>query len=151
MLTYQTAEILYMWPLMACHSPHWNNLVFISDTIMKFCHCVTSLALENGGQKYCQTIGYKPNPSIPQLDFQCLALPTIQKYWLLVKQHKKQLQMDRNSKEINPAKRIIACQKKNRAISCNMILKYLPSRTQTPDSKHENRSNSLLARGSKPL
>ena len=45
------------------------------------CHCVTPpLALDNWGQKYCETLGYKPNPSIPQCDFQCLILPTIQKY-----------------------------------------------------------------------
>ena len=34
-------------------------------------HCITPLALDNWGQKYCQTLGYKPNPSIPQCNFQC--------------------------------------------------------------------------------
>ena len=44
----------------------------------------------------------------PPCDFQCLILPTIKKCSLLVKlnQHIKQLQMDRNSKEINLVKPI---------------------------------------------
>ena len=104
-------------------------------------HCVTSLALENWGQKYCQTLGYKPNPSIPQCDFQSVTLPTVQKYWLLLKlkQHIKQLRMDRNSEKINLAKRYILCQK------TEPLLVIWYSRTQTADSKHENRSNAWVA------
>ena len=43
---------------------HYSTLPsFISCTIMEF--YVTSLALDNWGQKYSQTLGNKPNPSIP--------------------------------------------------------------------------------------
>ena len=58
-------------------------------------HWVTSFALDIWGKKYCQTLGYKPNPSIPQCDFQCLTLPAIQKYWFLLKlkQHIKHAQL----------------------------------------------------------
>ena len=42
------------------------------------CHiCVTCLALDNWGQKYCKPLGYKPNLSILQCGFQCLILPII--------------------------------------------------------------------------
>ena len=52
-----------------------------------FHHCMTSsLPLNNWGQKYCQTLRYKPNPSIPQCDLiQRLILPTIQKNSLCLK------------------------------------------------------------------
>ena len=41
------------------HPPHWNNSLFISCTITEF--CVTSfLALDTCGQKYCQTLSYRP-------------------------------------------------------------------------------------------
>ena len=130
-----------MWPLIACHFPHWNNPVFISCTITKFCviawHLFWLSITER--QKYCQTLGYKPNPSIPQCDFQCLILPTIKKYSLLLKlkQNIKQLRMDRNNKKIDLAKRIIACQRTE-----PFPAKQYSSRTQTPHSKHENCSNS---------
>ena len=63
-------------------------------------------------------------PITSQCDFQCLMLPTIQKYLLLrkLKQRIKQLRMDRNSKNVNLAKRIILSQKTEH-ISCNVILK----------------------------
>ena len=52
--------------------------------------------------------------------------------------------MDRNSKKNrNLAKRIIVSQKPEH-VSCNMILKSHSSRTQTPDSKQENHSNSWV-------
>ena len=74
-----------------------------------FRHCLTSsLTLKNWGQKYCQTIGYEPNPSILQCDLiQRLILPTIQKYSLIpkLKQHMKQLRMDTNTQKIDLAKR----------------------------------------------
>ena len=41
------------------------------------CHCMTCLALDNWGQKYCKPLGYKPNLSILQCGFQCLILPII--------------------------------------------------------------------------
>ena len=85
-------------------------------------HCATSsLALDNGGKKYCQ----------------CLILPTIQKCSLplKLKPHIKQLQMDRNSKKINLAKRIIVSQK-TELVFCTISLKCRSSRlTQTPDGK----------------
>ena len=44
-----------------CHSPQWNNPLFISCTITDFCvnWVTSSLALHNWGQKYCQILGYK--------------------------------------------------------------------------------------------
>ena len=41
---YQTAEIHYMWLLITCHSPHWNNPFFITRTVTEF--WVPSLALD---------------------------------------------------------------------------------------------------------
>ena len=38
--------------------------LFISCTITELC-AISSLALDNWRQKYCQTLGSKPNPSIP--------------------------------------------------------------------------------------
>ena len=38
-------------PLIACHSPHWNNSLFTSCIITEFC-MTFSLALNNWGQKY---------------------------------------------------------------------------------------------------
>ena len=40
-----------MLPLIACHSPHWNNSLFTSCIITEFC-MTFSLALNNWGQKY---------------------------------------------------------------------------------------------------
>ena len=40
-----------MLPLIACHSPHWNNFLFTSCIITEFC-MTFSLALNNWGQKY---------------------------------------------------------------------------------------------------
>ena len=64
-------------------------------------HCVTSLALDNWGKKYYQT-RVAISQTCPQCDFQCLTLPTIQKYCLLLKlkQHIKQLRKDGNRKKL---------------------------------------------------
>ena len=118
---YQTAEILYTWPLIpSSFPPLKQSHIHLTHDHGIFCHCMTSsLTLNNWGQKCCQTLGYKPNPSIPQCDLiQCLILPTIQKYSLLLKlkQYIKQLWMDTNTQKIK--NNIIS---KNRAISCNMI------------------------------
>ena len=57
--------------LICCHSLHVIPLIetipyslFISCIITEF-WMTFSLALNNWGQKYCQIVGYKPNPSIP--------------------------------------------------------------------------------------
>ena len=108
-------------------------------------HCVTSsLALDNWRQKYCQTLGYKPNPSISQCDFQCLILPTIQKYSLplKLKKHIKQLQMGRRS-----TKNLTWLNELSYVKNTFPVIWYLKcnsSWTQTPDSKRENRSNSWV-------
>ena len=90
---YQTAEILYTWPLIpSSFPPLKQSHIHLLHDHQIFQNCMTSsLTLNNWGQKYCQTLGYKPNPSIPQCDLiQCLILPTIQKYslHLKLKQHK---------------------------------------------------------------
>ena len=41
---------------------------FSSCTITEFC-VTSSLAIDNWGQKYCETLGNKPNPSIPIIDW----------------------------------------------------------------------------------
>ena len=43
---------------------HSMLLLFISCTITGFC-AISSLAIDNWGQKCCQTLGNKANPSIP--------------------------------------------------------------------------------------
>ena len=53
-----------MLPLIASYFPNWNNSLFFSCMITGFC-VTSSLALHKWEQKYCQTLGYKPNPSIP--------------------------------------------------------------------------------------
>ena len=63
---YQMAEILYTWPLIPSSFPPLKqshiHLLHDHGTV---CHCMTStLTINNWGQKYCQTLGYKPNPSI---------------------------------------------------------------------------------------
>ena len=100
------------------------------------------------GQKLSNS-GYKANPSSQQSDFQCLILPTTKKYSLLfkLKQHIKKLRIDRNSKGINLAKRIIY--KKKQSTFPVIYLKCHSSRTPTPDSKQENGSNSWV--WSKPV
>ena len=85
-----------MWPLIPIKlsSLKQSRLYLMHDHgILR--HCGTPLALDNRGKKYCQTLGYKANPSIPQCDFRCLTLPPIQKYRLLLhlKQHIKQLRI----------------------------------------------------------
>ena len=45
-----------MLPLIACHSHHWNNSLFISCTITEF--CMTPLALDNWRQKYCHIVTF---------------------------------------------------------------------------------------------
>ena len=122
--SYQTAEILYTWPLIpSSFSPLKQSHIHLKHDHGTFCHCMTStLTLNNWGQKYCQTLGYKPNPSIPQCDLiQCFILPTIKKYSLLLKlkQHIKQLRMDTKTQKIGRLNDNIIS--KNRAISCNMI------------------------------
>ena len=106
----------FMWPLIPYPFPSLKqSRIYLKHDHGILRHWVTSFALDIWRKKYCQTLCYKPNSSIPQCDFQCLTLPTIQKYWFLLKlkQHIKQLRKDGN-------RRIIACQK-NRAISCNML------------------------------
>ena len=50
--------------------PHWNNPVLFSCTITEFCVIGWHLSLSASKEKkYCQTLGYKPNPSIPQAIF----------------------------------------------------------------------------------
>ena len=106
---YQTAKILYTWPLIpSSFSPLKESHTHFMHDHGIFHHCMTSsLTLNNWGQKYCQTLGYEPNPSIPPCDLiQRLILPTIQKYSLLLKlnQHMKQLRMDTNTQKIDLAK-----------------------------------------------
>ena len=106
---YQTAKILYTWPLIPSSFPplKQSHIHLLHDHRI-FRHCMTSsLTLNNWGQKYCQTLGYKPNPSIPECDLiECLILPTIQKYSLLLKlkQHIKQLPTDTNTQKIDLVK-----------------------------------------------
>ena len=81
-------EILYMWPLIpSSFPPLKQSHIHLMHDHRIFRHCMTSsLTLNNWGQKYCQTLGYKPNPSIPLCDLiQCLILPTIQKNSLRLK------------------------------------------------------------------
>ena len=93
-------EILYMWPLIPCHSPQWNNPVFISCTITEFCVIGWHLWLwTTEGKNIVKLLAISPtcqfHSAIFNCDFQCLTLLTIQKYWFLLKlkQHIKQLQM----------------------------------------------------------
>ena len=62
----QTAKILYTWPLIpSSFSPLKQSHIHLTHDHGIFRHCMTSsLTLNNWGQKYCQTLGYKPNPSI---------------------------------------------------------------------------------------
>ena len=130
-----------MWPLIVCHSPLETIPYLSHPRSPNFGHCVTSsLAFDNWGQEYCQTLGYRPNPSIPRCDFQCLIiLSSIQKFSLLIKlrQRIKHLRMDRNRKKLT-------LHVKKRPSPVIRYLKCHCSRTQTPDGKHENRSNSWV-------
>ena len=113
---YQTAEILYSWPLIPSSFPplKQSHIHLLHDHRI-FRHCMTSsLTLNNWGQKYCQTLGNKPNPSIPLCDLiPCLILPMIQKYSLplKLKQHIKQLPMDTNTQKNWPGRMITPYQK----------------------------------------
>ena len=72
----------------------------------------------------------------------CSILPTIQNYSLLIKlkPHIRQLRMDRNSKKMNLAKRLIVTKKEH--VSCNMILDMsFLTNANTVYTKHENPSN----------
>ena len=95
-----------MWPLIP--SSFLQSHIHLMHDQRIFRHCMTSsLTLNNRGQKYCQTLGYKPNPSIPLCDLiQSLILPMIQKYSLplKLKQHIKQLRMDTNTQKIDLVK-----------------------------------------------
>ena len=82
---YQTAKILYMWPLIpSSFPPLKQSHIHLMHDHRIFRHCMTSSL--TWGQKYCQTLGYKRNWSIPQCDLiQCLILQTIQKNSLRLK------------------------------------------------------------------
>ena len=121
---YQTAEILYTWPLIpSSFAPLKQSHIHLLHDHGIFRHCMTSsLTLNNWGQKYCQTLGYKPNPSIPECDLiQCLILPTIPKYSLLLKLK----QPESNCEWIQIPQKLTWPNdntiSKNRAMSCNMI------------------------------
>ena len=138
----------FIWPLIACHSPHWNNPLFISCMITEFC-VTSSLALDNWGQKYCRTLGYKPNSSMRFSILKFVIIPTIQNYSLplKLKQRIEQLRMERNSKKINMlVRRIIVSPSRDFWDNVFLVwyLKCHSSRTQTPYSKQENRSNSWV-------
>ena len=72
-----------------------KELEFYSSSFVRFCDSLVE-CLQSKSDRFVFAFS-------PHCDFQCLILPTIKKYSLLVKlnQHIKQLQMDRNSKEIN--------------------------------------------------
>ena len=115
---YQTAEILYTWPLTpSSFPPLKQSHIHLLHDHQIFHHCMTSsLTLNNWGQKYCQTLGNKPNPSIPLCDLiPCLILPMIQKYSLplKLKQYIKQLRMDTNTQKNWPGRMITPYQKKS--------------------------------------